>query len=141
MYAHGTAGALKEEPMTSVTTARTGLAVVCFFACALAAAVAAAGPVAFQVSRAGTTMLQEAPSGSGDLADVELSAAFVGGDEDGVEVDGVFDPRPLVNRTIGAGPGQPVPASAARRAEAKPQLSPRFDRPHPPHRRVVQAGR
>ena len=79
MYAHGTAGALKEEeePMTSVTTARTGLAVVCFFACALAAAVAAAGPVAFQVSRAETTMLQEAPSGSGDLADVELSAAFV----------------------------------------------------------------
>ncbi len=70
--------------MTSVTTARTGLAVVCFFACALAAAVAAAGPVAFQVSRAGTTMLQEAPSGSGDLADVELSAALVGGDEDGM---------------------------------------------------------
>ena len=113
--------------MTSVTTARTGLAVVCFFACALAAAVAAAGPVAFQVSRAGTTMLQEAPSGSGDLADVELSAAFVGGDEDGVEVDGVFNPRPLVNRTIGAGPGQPVPASAARRAKSNPELSRSFD--------------
>src|SRR2546426_10939765 len=102
--------------MTSVTTARTGLAVVCFFACALAAAVAAAGPVAFQVSRAGTTMLQEAPSGSGDLADVELSAAFVGGDEDGGEGDGVVNPRPLGNRTVRARPGQPGPARAARRA-------------------------
>jgi hypothetical protein len=117
--------------MTSVTTARTSLAVVCFFVCALTAAVATAGPVTLQVLSAGTTIPKAAAPGSGDQGNIERPFTFPGGEDEadagGVEIDGVFNPRPFVNRTIGTGPGQAVPAAAARRAKSNPELRVSFD--------------
>jgi hypothetical protein len=106
-------------------------AVACFFACALTAAVATAGPVTLQVLSGGTTMPRPALPGSGDPHDFDIPRGFLGGDEDGdeggVEINGVFNPRPFVNRRIGTGPGQPVPAVAAGRAKSNPELMLSFD--------------
>jgi hypothetical protein len=117
--------------MTSVTTARTSLAVMCFFVCTLPAALATAGPVTLQVLRAGTTMPQAAAPGGGDYpGNIEIPFPLGGdeeADEGGVEIDGVFNPRPFVNRRIATGSGQPVPAVASRLAKSKPELMVSFD--------------
>jgi hypothetical protein len=116
--------------MSSMTSARTGLSAVCFFVCGLTAGVATAEPATFRVLSAGTTMPQAPTPGSGEAGDIEIPFALLGGDEDdegGVDIAGVFNPRPFVNRTIGTGPGQGVPAAAAQRAKSNPELRVSFD--------------
>jgi hypothetical protein len=88
----------------------------------------AAGPVVFQISKAGTSTPQAGPVGADAITSVEFDDALAGDqDGDGLDANAAGEGRTTLNRTIAKGPGAGSAARAGAKAKSNPELKLSFD--------------